>query len=477
MTISTYHSDQNFKIEILKRIQYNSKIIIDRNLVNSNWIEFQEQIENVNVSSDEIYSSFSNVLDLPLYKNEKIIYKNKHLALSKTTIYCTNPKYINEININDKEDLSKKYKLGLIDPETLKLLKIDKNKYIKDEFKIKKIVSNNILEAINDGFSKVEVFIQESLITISKYKNNKKILNTINITSKINEEFFNNIESMIKNSVKNKYIVEIKKNATKMTIKSESRNIDYLGLLKKDKDKDILSEIVDASQRSRGIIFVGGTRGMGKTSFLKGMSSLITENDPNKEILFINNKNDITGSLYADVIFIDIENPADFISEITEMSLMGALVIVSLVSSNSIHTLKMLRYKSKEDKSLFADEIIGIYHQVMIPEAILEDSDEQSAFDLKEYKLMLNYKNRPNPNDKILINSRQSNIIPNNFVLSEWLNTSDLIKNSLSNSFDEKEIILEKRGEEWLDMSENALLLLINKKITINDFLRNLTLL
>jgi energy-coupling factor transporter ATP-binding protein EcfA2 len=477
MTILTYHLDQDLKMEILKNIQDKSKIIIDRDLINSDWTNFQKKLDILNIPKDDIYSSFSVVLDMPLYKDEKIIYKNSNLAMSETTIYCTNPKYINETNIANKMESSKIYKIGIIDPETLNSIKIDIKNYIKNELKIKKLVTNQILNSINDGFSKVEAFIKDDSIIISKYKNNKKILHTINIGINLNTDFFKNIEDMIENSVKDKYIIEVKTNSEKITIKSESVSIDYLGLLKRGKDKDILSEIVDASNKSRGIIFVGGTSGMGKTSFLKGLSKLITEKEPNKEILFIQNEVNIKGSLYADVIFIDIENPTDFIKEITEMSLMGSLVIVSLVSSNSIHTLKILKYKSKEDKTLFADELIGVYHQVMIPEAVLEDSIEKSAFDLKEYKMMLNYKNRPNPNDKILTSSISSNVITDNMVLCEWLVVSNLIKSSLSGIFDEKEIIIEKRGEEWLDMSENALILMLNKKITINDFLKNLTLL
>jgi energy-coupling factor transporter ATP-binding protein EcfA2 len=477
MTIIKYHLDQDLKMEILKNIQHKHEIIIDRDLINSSWINFQKKLEILNIPNDDIYSSFSVVLDIPLYKEDKIIYKNSNLALSETTIYCTNPKYINETNTTTTIESSKKYEIGLIDPETLSSIKIGKKKYINNEFKIKKMVTNQILNSINDGFSKVEAFIKNDLIIISKYKNNKKILHNINIKSTLKEDFFDNIEDIIENSVKDKYIIEVKNNAKKITIKSESVSLDYLELLKNGKDKDILSEIVYASNKSRGIIFVGGTSGMGKTSFLRGLSKLITEKDTNKEILFIKDASDIKGSLYADVIFIDIENPTDFISEITEMSLMGSLVIVSLVSSNSIHTLKILKYKSKEDKNLFADEIIGVYHQVMIPGAILEDSIEKSVFDLKEYKLMLNYKNRPNPNDKILTSSILSNVITDNMVLCEWLVASELIKNSLSGVFDEKEIIMEKRGEEWLDMSENALILLLNKKITINDFLKNLTLL
>lgn len=478
MSINTYQKNIKLKIEVAKRLQYNENVFIDSHLINSNWLNFQKQIENKYNIKKSIYEAYSHVFDLELYKKEDVIlFKTNDYAISKDKILITNPEYIDRLAFLNIEN---KYQFVFIQNDQLKNINVNEDCKISNVFKFKKVISNAILKSLNENFSKIEVLINKSETIISKYKNNKKIIDKINVDSALEignfDDFFKEIQQMIKPNIENKFNYKYSIIDNKIIIKSEIIGFDYLSLFNKNKDKEVLQEIKLATEKSKGLIFVGGKKGMGKTSFIKGLKSLIEEKEFNREIKFIENEDELDKEIYADIVLIDINNPLKKIEEIMNLSLMGALVIVSITSQNSIHTLKMIKYKTQMDKNLFSDELIGIYHQTIIPEANQSIANEVSAFDLREYKTMLNYANRPNPNDIILTEAESDNAIPKVNLVSEWLETSDLIKFSLSDKFDEKEIMIDQRSKEWLDMSEKALLLLKNKKITINDFVKNLNL-
>lgn len=467
-----YKKDLELKINVLKELQIKNKFIISSKITEMSWEILQKTLIDFGINIEEIYMAYSNVFSLPVYNDEEIIYKSKNIALSEGVIFVSNPSIINTLDFIKKSSLTREYKIGFINQDILnKNMEKSGHKYSNIN-KVKKIISNNVLKSFSDGFSRIEVIKKDNEVLIYSLKNTRKIITRISV--KIDSDIFESIMDMINPALDKKFTLSTIKSSNKLIIKSQKKDLNYGDeILSNNDTKDDITSVLE---KNRGVIFIGGQKEMGKTFLLKGLSEIIERQDETKDITIISDKGNLNTNISADVIIVDIENPLDYIKTITELSIMGALVLVSITSLNSIHSLKMLKYKIIEDKNMIADELVGFYHQVIIPSAIDKEVQDVTAFDVKEYKNLLNYKNRPDPNQMVLEIKTISKEIPDIKIISEWLEASPIIKKSLCNDFSEKEIIVEKRSEEWEDMSEKALLLLKQKEITINDFLKKLIL-
>lgn len=481
--------------KLIKILQKEANFIVNQIDMPLNWNSLLSRLKEDVGSEVKVYTALASLLNIKFYNEELIIHKTKNIAISNDTIFVINPIIAEEdikLLINTK--FIDNYKIGLITQNQIDNVKIQKDKTANSEQKILKLIINEIKRALHDDFSKINISYTNNILTIEQNKNKRRVFWTLKTKSSQIDDIVQNALKYIEDICSTDFILTMNtfnsfdKDAF-ASIKSQRLNVKIKNLSDFGMDKGTLKGIQKAMETESGLIFIGGQKDSGKTTLLKSIITNIQLNQGEKKIdiysdesvfddlnlTVYKNSSKIEGS--SDTIIIDGNQSLDMLNSAILESVRGTLVIISLETKSALDSLRFLRYKDEKlNRSLLAGELLGVYHQQLIPMADPKSSEDIKFISHKMHKKLSSYKNKPSVNNYILQETKSDrNIMPLKMV-SEWITNSDLIKENLKNNFDLQEIIIDQKSFDWIDMVENSLKVLKNKEITIDDLKRHLIL-
>lgn len=453
---------------------------------NDSILNFSFFIKNLKIDINEniIFKTINKINNLEYKKPENIYLKNSEIAVSDDFIFLSNENYIKKFkNIKNK-------KLSIVPKKEIENSEINRTNKVLSEKKSEIVILKEMKKNIENEVEKFEIKIKKNQLELYFIKNRKKSKKIL-----INKLDFNEnkilakriIDYIIKNYKERKIDIkekEIDENNYDYYIKLNNNfliNIDNFGL-----NKFTLKELKNAIKKESGIILISSEKNSGKTSLLKSIAKEMIEKNKSVSVYTDESSFDemninvykgkkIKNLSSNDVIIIDSKINNKVFNKIIKSSMEGSLVIISIEAKCFFDTLKIINYNYKIKKELLADEIIGFLSIQIAKKACLSNSNEIFFNEININEKFESYENYKK-NAIILKESKDDIEEKEKIILSEWVGNSDFLKKSLTKSFNINKIKIEQKSLDWYDIIEDGLNNLNKKNITLEEFLRSISL-